>query len=202
MATYEWKTRRWSRKEYDRLIALGFFQPEDPIELIGGELMVAEPQGAPHYTAIRKTARGLERAFGPSWDVRTQGPIGLDDESEPEPDVAVVRGALEDYGSEHPSRAALIVEVSESSLAFDRRHKGSVYARAGIADYWIVNLVDGVLEVYRGPAPDAAAPFGASYSRREVLEPSREVSPLAAPGARVQVSGLMAARALGDHDPG
>jgi Uma2 family endonuclease len=190
MAIHERKTRRWTRAEYDRLIDLGVFQPGDPIELIGGELLVAEPQGAPHYTAIQKTARALERAFGPSWNVRTQGPMGLDEESEPEPDVAVVPGKPEDYGSSHPSRAELVVEVSESSLAFDRGHKGSVYARAGIVDYWIVNLVDRVVEVYREPALDVAAPFGASYARREVLDSSRQVSPLAAPHASIHVRDL------------
>jgi len=192
MAIPERETRRWSRIEYERLIDLGVFQPGDPIELIGGELVVAEPQGAPHYTSIRKTARVLERAFGPSWEVRTQGPIGLDDESEPEPDIAVVPGEPEDYGSAHPSRAELVVEVSESSLAFDRGHKGSVYARAGLPDYWIVNLVDRVLEVYREPAPDPSAPFGARYGRHEVLDPSGQVSPLAAPHARIQVRDLFA----------
>ena len=192
MAIHERKTRRWSRLEFERLIDLGVFQPGDPIELIGGELMVAEPQGAPHYTSIQKTARVLERAFGPSWNVRTQGPMGLDEESEPEPDVAVVPGEPEDYGSAHPSRADLVVEVSESSLAFDRGHKGSVYARAGILDYWIVNLVDRVLEVYREPAPDAAAPFGARFAQREILDPSRQVSPLAAPEASIQVRDLFA----------
>jgi Uma2 family endonuclease len=192
MAIPERKTRRWSRTEYERLIDLGVFQPGDPIELIGGELLVAEPQGAPHYTAIRKTARVLERAFGPTWEVRTQGPMGLDDESEPEPDIAVVPGEPEDYRSAHPSRADLVVEVSESSLAFDRGHKGSVYARAGILDYWIVNLVDRVLEVYGEPSPDAAAPFGASYARREVFDPTSQVNPLAAPHARIQVRDLFA----------
>lgn len=192
MAIPERKTRRWSRIEYDRLIDLGVFQPGDPIELIGGELVVAEPQGAPHYTSIQKTARVLERAFGPSWNVRTQGPMGLDEESEPEPDVAVVPGEPDDYGTSHPSRADLVVEVSESSLAFDRGHKGSVYARAGILDYWIVNLVDRVVEVYREPAPDAAAPFGARYARREALDPSRQVSPLAAPHVSIHVRDLFA----------
>jgi Uma2 family endonuclease len=192
MAIHERKTRRWTRVEYDRLIDLGVFQPGDPIELIGGELLVAEPQGAPHYTAIRKTARALERAFGPSWEVRTQGPMGLDDDSEPEPDVAVVPGRPEDYGSAHPSRADLVVEVSESSLAFDRGHKGSVYARAGILDYWIVNLVDRVLEVYRDPVLDAGAPFGARYARREILDASQQVSPLAAPHASIHVRDLFA----------
>ena len=192
MAMHERRTRRWSRIEYERLIDLGVFQPGDPIELIGGELLVAEPQGAPHYTSIQKTARVLERAFGPSWNVRTQGPMGLDEESEPEPDVAVVTGEPEDYGRAHPSRADLVVEVSESSLAFDRGHKGSVYARAGIADYWVVNLVDRILEVYRDPAPDAVAPFGARYATREVLDPSRQISPLEASHARIHVRDLFA----------
>src|SRR5712691_8795486 len=130
MASYEARTRRFSRAEYERLIDLGVFQPGEAIELIGGELMVAEPQGTAHYTAIRKTAKALEAAFGPGWEVRTEGPIGLDDDSEPEPDVAVVSGSPEDYSRAHPSRPVLTVEVAEASLAIDRHHKGSLYARA------------------------------------------------------------------------
>ena len=191
MASYETRTRRFSRAEYDRLIELGVFQPGEAIELIGGELMVAEPQGAAHYTAIQKTAKALEAAFGPGWAVRTQGPIGLDDDSEPEPDVAVVPGGPDDYGRAHPSRPALTVEVAESSLAVDRQHKGSLYARAGLPDYWILNLVDRVLEVYREPAPDAAAPFGWRYARREVLDASARVTPLATPGWSILVAYLL-----------
>jgi Uma2 family endonuclease len=191
MADYETRTRRFTRAEYERLIDLGVFQPGEDIELIGGELMVAEPQGAPHYTAIRKTAKALEAAFGPGWEVRTEGPIGLDDESEPEPDVAVVPGAPDDYARAHPSRPALTVEVAESSLALDRQRKGSLYARAGLPDYWVLNLVDRVLEVYREPAPDSAAPFGWRYGRSEVFEASARVTPLAAPGSSIPVSRLL-----------
>jgi Uma2 family endonuclease len=191
MADYETRTRRFTRAEYERLIDLGVFQPGEDIELIGGELMVAEPQGAPHYTAIRKTAKALEAAFGPGWEVRTEGPIGLDDESEPEPDVAVVPGAPDDYARAHPSRPALTVEVAESSLALDRQRKGSLYARAGLPDYWVLNLVDRVLEVYREPAPDSAAPFGWRYGRSEVFEASAWVTPLAAPGSSIPVSQLL-----------
>jgi len=191
MASYEARTRRFSRTEYERLIELGVLQPGDPIELIGGELMVAEPQGAPHYTAIRKTAKALEAAFGPGWDVRTEGPIGLDEDSEPEPDIAVVPGSPDDYGRAHPSRPALTVEVAESSLAVDRQRKGSLYARAGLTDYWILNLVDRVLEVYREPVVDAAAPFGWRYARREVFDASARVTPLAAPGASIPVAQLL-----------
>src|SRR5437773_2164991 len=177
MASYEPRTRRLSRAEYDRLIELGVFQPGEDIELIGGELMVAEPQGAPHYTAIRKTAKALEAAFGPGWEVRTEGPIGLDDDSEPEPDIAVVPGNPDDYARAHPSHPALTVEVAESSLAIDRQHKGSLYARAGLADYWVLNLVDRVLEVYREPAPDRGAPRGEGAGagvRRRLVRPDAE----------------------------
>jgi Uma2 family endonuclease len=191
MADYEPKTRRFSRIEYEKLIDLGVFRPGDAIELIGGELMVAEPQGAAHYTAIRKTSLALEAAFGSGWEVRTQGPIGLDDESEPEPDVAVVPGSPDDYGSAHPSRPVLTVEVAESSLAIDRRHKGSLYARAGLTDYWVLNLVDRVLEVYREPVADSAAPFGWRYGRSEVLGADARVAPLAAPAASIPVARLL-----------
>ena len=75
MATHEARTRRWTRVEYEKLIDLGIFQPDEPIELIGGELMVAEPQGALHYTAVCKTVKALEAAFGGGWVVRNQGPV-------------------------------------------------------------------------------------------------------------------------------
>ena len=191
MTDYETRTHRFTRVEYERLVEVGAFQPEDAIELIGGELMVAEPQGAPHYTAIVKTARALTEAFGPGWYVRTEGPIGLDEDSEPEPDVAVVPGGPDDYARAHPSRPVLTVEVAESSLGADRQHKGSLYARAGLPDYWVLNLIDRLLEVYREPVPDSAAPFGWRYARSEALDASARVTPLAAPGSSIPVSRLL-----------
>ena len=191
MATYMARTRRWTRIGYEKLIDLGIFRPGEAGELIGGELIVSEPQGAAHYTAILKTARALEVAFGTGWVVRTQGPIGLDDDSEPEPDVAVVRGSLEDYRAAHPSRPVLTVEVAESSLDGDRERKGGAYARAGLADYWIINLIDRVLEVYREPAADPSSPFGWRYARREVFRPPGEVRPLAMPSSAIRVADLL-----------
>ena len=178
--------RRWTRAEYDRLIEAGIFLPGEPVELIGGVLMVCEPQGTAHYTAICLLEDVLRAALGPGWLVRSQGPIALDDDSEPEPDIAVIPGVPRDYRHEHPARPALIVEVADSSLAVDRAHKGSLYARAGIADYWILNLVDRVLEIYREPVPDSEAPFGWRYASRRILRPGSIAAPLAA--ARVSVS--------------
>jgi Uma2 family endonuclease len=191
MATEMARTRRWTRIEYEKLIDLGIFRPGEAIELLGGELIVSEPQGAAHYTAILKTARALEVAFGTGWVARTQGPIGHDDDSEPEPDVAVVRGSLEDYRAAHPSRPVLTVEVAESSLDGDRERKGGAYGRAGLADYWIINLIDRVLEVYREPAADPSSPFGWRYARREVFRPPGEVRPLAMPSSAIRVADLL-----------
>ena len=191
MTRVEVKTRRWRRVEYERLIETGFFQPGDPVELVGGQLIVAEPQGSGHFAAIRAAEEALRAAFGPGSEVRGQGPLALDEESLPEPDVAVVPGSFRDYVVGHPSRPVLVVEVSESSLALDRDHKGSLYARAGLADYWIVNLVDRVLEVYREPSPDTAASFGWRYRSVEVFGREAAVSPLALPGAHIRVVDLL-----------
>ncbi len=188
---YQVRTRRWTRGEYERLIDIGIFRPSDPVELLGGELVVAEPQDSPHYTAICLAEEALRRAFGSGWLIRTQGPIALDEQSEPEPDVAVARGDVRDYSREHPARPVLVVEMAVSSLSLDRNHKGSLYARARLEDYWILNIVDRVLEVYREPAEDTTAPFGWRYASVQALGPESSVTPLAAPGGRVLVSDLL-----------
>jgi Uma2 family endonuclease len=185
------RSRRWTRVEYDRLIEAGFFTPGEPVELLGGLLIVAEPQGSAHFTSIRLVEEALRLAFGPAWEVRVQGPIALDDESEPEPDVAVVRGTARDYARAHPAIPALVVEVAESSLALDREVKGGLYARAGLQDYWIVNLVDRIVEVHRQPRPDPGVPHGWRYATVTAVTPPAAVVPLAAPGARVAVADLL-----------
>ena len=190
MAGPDVRTRRWTRIEYDRLIEAGFFRPGDAVELLGGQMVVAEPQGSHHFATLRATQETLRAAFGDGWEVRGQGPIALDDESEPEPDLAVVPGTFRDYRAAHPSSPSLVVEISETSLALDRAHKGSLYARAGLVDYWIVNLLERRLEVYRDPEPEATAPFGWRYRSVTVLEPGASVSPLARPDRQIQVSGF------------
>lgn len=191
METLPFRRRRWTRKEYARLGELGVFRPGEPVELLGGELVVSEPIGSPHAAAVGLTADALRAAFGAGWIVRVQAPIALDEESEPEPDVAVVSGDHRDYRDAHPSHAAVLVEVADSSLAFDREQKASLYARAGVRDYWIVNLVDHALEIHREPTPDASAPLGWRYAAVDVLWPGATASPLARPQARIAVADLL-----------
>jgi Uma2 family endonuclease len=184
-------TKRWTRIEYDRLIEKGVFGPKDRIELLGGLLVVREPQGGPHAMGVRMVEEALRGVFAAGWDVRGQLPVALDDDSEPEPDISVVPGSFRDYPQAHPARAVLIVEVAESSLRLDRDEKGSLYARAGVPDYWIVNLVDHVLEVYRDPATDVGAPYGWHYASVIRLRAGDAVIPLAALHSPVPVVALV-----------
>lgn len=128
------KMRRWTRVEYEQIVDTGFFRPDEPVELIGGHLIVSEPQGSPHAAAVGLTCEALRATFGRGWIVREEKPVALDDDSEPQPDLAVVPGTHRDYAAAHPGRAVLVVEVAESSLVWDREVKGSLYARAGIED--------------------------------------------------------------------
>jgi Uma2 family endonuclease len=153
--------------------------------------VVREPQGSRHAVAIELALRALQRAFGPAWRVRVQLPVALEAESEPEPDLSVVAGDPRDSSLSHPARPVLIVEVAETSLTFDREHKGSLYARAGVMDYWIVNLVDGELEVYRDPVAAPLAPFGWQYGPRQALIATGTIAALAVPSAGISVADLL-----------
>jgi Uma2 family endonuclease len=191
MTPYPVRTRRWTRAEYDRLIDVGVLHEDERIELLGGQMIVAEPKGSRHSTAIGLTADALRAAFGPGWVIRVQDPVALDDESEPEPDVVVVPGQHRSYVGAHPASPALVIEVAASSLWFDRGFKGGLYARAGVADYWIVNVVADVLEVYRGPMADPAADFGWRYGTIQTLRAGDSISPLSRPDITVAVADLL-----------
>jgi Uma2 family endonuclease len=190
MAQTPLTVRRWKRAEYERLVELGVFEGE-PLELIGGQLLVAEPQYPYHASGLTSVDYAVRAVLPPGWIVRLQAPVSLDDESEPEPDLVVVPGRPADYRQGHPTRPALIVEVSETSLRFDREHKASLYARAGIQDYWIVNLADRVLEVHRDPEPDQAAVYGWRYRSITLLAPPAVVALLALPASQVAVADLL-----------
>lgn len=184
------KTRGLRRVEYERLVDLGMFDGER-LELLDGLLVVREPQGSWHAALVGQIGQVLQTAFGAGWHARLHAPLALDAESEPEADVAIVAGAYRDYLRAHPSTAALVVEVAASSLKLDRRLKGGLYARAGLGEYWIVNLVDGTLEVYRQPAAVAGSAHGWIYGSVDILRPPATVTPLAAPGAAIPVAAVL-----------
>src|SRR5262245_47654650 len=150
-------TKRWRRSEYERLVDLGVFVGER-LELLDGVLVVREPQGSAHAAITSKVGQVLATAFGDGWHTRMHSPLALGEHSEPEPDVAVVAGAPEDYLPAHPSTAALVVEVADASLRPDRRFKAALYARAGLPEYWIVNLPDRVVEVTPGSSSPTCSP--------------------------------------------
>jgi Uma2 family endonuclease len=174
----------WSRREFERLVTSGGLQPDARLELIDGEILDMAPQQSLHSTAVRLVEDALRGAFGAGFDVRAQLPLAIDDRSEPEPDVAVVTGGPRDYRDAHPTTAVLVVEIADSSLALDRGRKLALYARNGIADYWILNLVDDCLEVYRQP-------MGARYASPAVLDGGDSIAPLAQPEHPLAVADLL-----------
>jgi Uma2 family endonuclease len=185
------RTRRWTRHEYERMIEADILGPDDKIELLEGRLVVQEPQHSPHATATRLAQEALRAAFGPGWDVRAGLPLALGPSSEPEPDVSVVRGSPRDFRDAHPIRAVLVVEVAQTSLHLDRTRKAHIYARAGVPDYWIVNLVTGVLEVYREPVAIEPTRRRWEYRMVRTLASGDFISPVAAPDASIAVADLL-----------
>jgi Uma2 family endonuclease len=123
--------------------------------------------------------------------VRAQLPLALGEYSEPEPDVAVVAGGPRDYAEAHPTSALLVVEVSETTLGLDHDTKGSLYAAAGIPEYWIVDLVHRRLEIYRDPCPIPEARYGFGYRTRTIALPGDVVATPAPSGSRVAVDDLL-----------
>lgn len=142
------------RKEYDQLIQLGAFQDER-IELLEGWLVEMSPIGPPHSSTVQKLNALLVPALSGRASVRIHSPFAALDDSEPEPDVAIV--PLGDYDTEHPSEAYLIIEVAQSSLPRDRGIKQRIYAKSGVPEYWIVNVADKSIEVHNSPRGDGYA---------------------------------------------
>ena len=183
----------WTREKYERATELGLLGPDDRVELIEGEIVQKMPQKSPHATAISLTLEALRFAFPVGFVVRPQLPLSVGDFSEPEPDLAVVVGSLRDFRVAQPAaeNAVLVVEVSDSALLPDQTTKAGLYARAGIGEYWIVNLPERVLEVYRQPASMENTPLGYGYQQVTRLTETETVTPLAAPNAVVAVVDLL-----------
>lgn len=181
----------WTIEEFERLFDVGFLPNDTKFELIEGEIVEKMTQRTTHSTALSLTQFALETAFGAGFYVRTQLPMVFGEHSKPEPDLAVVVGNPRDYLEAHPSTAVLVVEISDTTLVQDQQAKSSLYARAGIAEYWIVNLIDRALEVRRQPSPVHDALLGHAYRSTQILLPGESVSPLSSPEATVFVDELL-----------
>jgi Uma2 family endonuclease len=174
--------RRFSVAEYHKMIEIGILTEDDNIELLDGYLVHKMSRNPPHDAAIQKIMKRLFRILPPDWDLRIQSAITLS-RSEPEPDLAIVRGDETRYLANHPGPAdtGLVIEVADSTLDSDRLDKGRNYAEAGIVYYWIVNLVDRQIEVYTLPSGATATP---SFGRRQDYRVGDDV-PLLLDGAAV-----------------
>ena len=178
--------RRFSRDEYHEMARTGILRPEERVELIHGEILAMTPQGTPHAAFIDFLDTQLQQAFGDRVAVRTQLPLALGETSEPEPDLAVVPGEPLDYVHAHPTTALLIVEVAETSLSFDRTIKAMLYAEHRIPEYWIVNIGDHQLEVFRNPS-------SSGYETHKILRADECVTPLHAPNFSLPLASLFSA---------
>ena len=161
---------RWTRRQYDQMIEAGILNEEDRVELINGEIIEMSPRGSLHSTLVYLTAETLRPAYPEGLMIRTQMPLALDPDAEPEPDIAVVEGRPRDYLDELPTTAILVIEVSDTTLMTDRTRKTRLYARHGIPEHWILNAVDECLEVHR-------APTGETYQTKLTLRRGDAITP-------------------------
>jgi len=191
MGLTEAKTRRVTVDEYYRMADMGMFEGRR-VELIDGEIVEMAPQRDRHAAALSLTGKALSKVFGEGYWVRSQIPLDFGQGMQPEPDIAVVKGTERDFiGTGHPRSALLIVEVSDTTLRTDRTRKASLYASRGIADYWIVNIEESQVEVYRDPVVDEVAPFGVRYQAVTILRKGQAASPLAMPQGQVAVADML-----------
>lgn len=177
---------RFTVDDYRRMAEAGILREDSRVELIRGRIVDRAPVGSPHIVAVNRLNRLLVAAIGDRGVVSVQNPVCLDDGSEPQPDVAVLRPGADDIGAPTPraSDVLLLIEVADSSLQEDRGEKAALYAESGVPEYWVVNLIDRVFEVHRGPA-------GGRYQEVGRAGPGRELEMVMLPGVRLAVSGLL-----------
>jgi Uma2 family endonuclease len=175
---------RWTRQEYEKMTEIGLFSSEARLELIEGEILEMAAQTSYHAVALLQAQEILAAIYRTGYHLRTQMPLALTDDSEPEPDIAVIVGRSSDYWHEHPKTAVLIVEVAYSSLDHDQERKRHLYARCQIPEYWVLNLNERQLQVYREPQND-------DYRSSFILQAGATVAPLSHPDCLIDVADLL-----------
>jgi Uma2 family endonuclease len=182
---------RWTVDDYERMGELGLLGPEERVELIDGEVLEMSPQKSLHTGGVDKAARVFERAFGEGYYVRRQSPLTPAPTDAPEPDVAVVKGDIDDYLAGHPAEALLVLEVSDTSLRFDLGKKASRYAGCGVLDYWVTDIRNKRVHVLRDAVTDSSQRSGYRYSNVRSYLLGESISPLAAPHLSIAVKDLV-----------
>lgn len=186
MSTAEAFPERWTVDEYMGLVERGVLGPDDRVELLEGVIVAMPPQNPRHSSGCSRAYEALRTTVGGRAFIRSQLSLVLGERSVPEPDLAVVPGKLQDYDKAHPTTALLVIEVADSSLLQDRLTKAAIYAAAEIPEYWIVNLVDDRVEIYRSPEPSKR-----HYRSQAMAGRGESIEIVSLPGARVAVNDLL-----------
>ena len=178
-------TYHWTVEEYEELGRAGFFSENDRVELLNGEIVVMSPIGYRHATAVKRLTNFLVRKSRGRYDVGPQNPFNLDEQSQPQPDLTLLDPAC-DREPRHPlpREIFLVIEVSDSTVRYDREDKRPAYARQGIREYWIVNLEDNVFEVFRDPDGD-------TYRDTLTLHSPDVIAPLAFPDVTLRIGDFL-----------
>ena len=177
----------WTVQDYYRMSDLGILDPNERTELIDGQIIIMTAKGTPHVMTLRLLANVLENALGDkSVFVSTQDPIRLDNFSEPEPDLAIVKGTILDYGEHHPvpDDIYLVIEVADSTLKQDCEVKDKLYARSNIAEYWVVDIKNRQVHIFRDP-------IATGYTSQLILTETHSVSPLAFPEIVLSIASIL-----------
>lgn len=177
---------RFSVEDYYRMAETGVLRPGKRMELLAGKIIDMAPIGPFHGGLVNRLTRLFNQVANHRWLVSAQNPLRVDDHSEPEPDVMLLKPASDDYTSRHPQPqdVFLLIEVADSTLEYDREEKLPAYGRAGIAEVWIVNLQDATIEVYREP-------HFTGYGSKTLLRSGAQARPLAFPDVVVDVAELL-----------
>jgi Uma2 family endonuclease len=181
-------TRRlFTVDEYYRMAEAGILCEDDRVELIEGEIIEMPPIGSPHASVVARLNSLFPRRLTPEVAiVAIQTPIRLGGRTEPVPDICLLKPRSDFYSKEHPdaSDVLLLIEVSDTTLAYDTGRKQALYADAGISEYWVIDVNGRRIEVYRGPA-------SGNYKQRLIMQPGESIAPLAFPDLTIAVSDVL-----------
>ena len=173
---------RWTRERFNQAGEARAFEGQRVI-LVEGEILIMPPVGDLHKGVVTLASDAFRSVFGPGFFVSEEKPFSVGKATDPQPDIAVIVGSIRDYLYKGLTEAALIVEVSDSTLPYDRHGKASLYASANVADYWIINIdkEPAQVEVHRHPVPDKTQRHGFGYAQKTIHQNGEIIQPLAAP---------------------